>query len=163
MATCGTPTSLGSSTASSLAGRWRLGRCLGSERRSGECLSYRAAIMKAQRGQQLGSDHHANKKSLHDWMLFLRVAGVLRSIHCSNSQTIGLSSYGELIGTGQNGRPTSTANVRVAFLPANTTSKVQPLDAGIITQLKCRYNRRLPFHVVKNTEVGIKSISMWTF
>ena len=34
-------------------------------------------------------------------------------------------------------------NVHVEFLPPNTTSKVQPLDAGIIAWVKKMYRRRL--------------------
>ena len=34
------------------------------------------------------------------------------------------------------------ANVEVRFLPPNTTSKLQPLDGGIIRALKAHYRRR---------------------
>jgi hypothetical protein len=33
-------------------------------------------------------------------------------------------------------------NVTLQFLPANTTSKSQPMDQGIIQALKLRYRRR---------------------
>lgn len=49
-------------------------------------------------------------------------------------------------------------NVRVEFLPPNTTSKVQPLDAGIIAWVKRRYKRRLLLRVFENIEANAKSI-----
>ena len=35
------------------------------------------------------------------------------------------------------------SNVRIEFLPANSTSKLQPLDQGIIRSVKCRYKADL--------------------
>lgn len=49
-------------------------------------------------------------------------------------------------------------NVRVSILPPNTTSRVQPLDAGIITWVKANYNHRLLFRVFYNIGMGKKSI-----
>jgi len=33
------------------------------------------------------------------------------------------------------------SNVRVKFLPPNTTSEIQPIDAGIIAEFKCHYRK----------------------
>ena len=49
-------------------------------------------------------------------------------------------------------------NVRVKFLPPNKTSRVQPLDAGIIAWVKAKYKRRLLFRVFDNIDMGKKSI-----
>lgn len=49
-------------------------------------------------------------------------------------------------------------NFRVIFLPPNTTSRIQPLDAGIIAWVRRRYRRRLLFGVFENIESGKKSI-----
>lgn len=34
-------------------------------------------------------------------------------------------------------------NVQLYFLPPNTTSRTQPLDAGVINSMKCKYRKRL--------------------
>ena len=53
--------------------------------------------------------------------------------------------------------PTCLRNVKVHFLPPNTTAHLQPLDAGIIRNVKCHYNRRAMQHrldVADGTETG---------
>ncbi|UYV70996.1 hypothetical protein LAZ67_8001364 [Cordylochernes scorpioides] len=44
-------------------------------------------------------------------------------------------------------------NVRIGYFPANCTSRIQPLDQGIIAAFKCHFKSRL----VKNALLGIKS------
>lgn len=50
-------------------------------------------------------------------------------------------------------------NVRVAFLPPNTTSKMQPSDDGIIAWVKRRYKCRLLLPVFENLEARVKIIN----
>lgn len=52
----------------------------------------------------------------------------------------------------------SLHNVRIEFLPPNTTSEVQVLDAGKRAWLKATYKRRLLFRFLKNIDMGRKSI-----
>ena len=40
------------------------------------------------------------------------------------------------------------SNIRVIFLPVNTTSKLQPLDAGIIKNFKVHYRKSLVKHTL---------------
>lgn len=48
--------------------------------------------------------------------------------------------------------------IRVEFLPPNTTSKVQRLDAGIIALVKAKYKSRPMFRGFGNLDVGKESI-----
>ncbi|XP_068684888.1 tigger transposable element-derived protein 6-like [Montipora foliosa] len=44
------------------------------------------------------------------------------------------------------------SNIKVAFLPKNTTSRTQPLDAGIIKVWKIYYKRKLLRHIVSQVD-----------
>lgn len=50
------------------------------------------------------------------------------------------------------------AHVRVEFLSSNTTSKVEPIDNGIIAFVKNRYRRRLSFRVFDDIDIKRRSI-----
>lgn len=49
------------------------------------------------------------------------------------------------------------SNIEVQFLPANTTSRTQPLDAGIIKTWKVYYRRKLLRYIVSQIEGGKKA------
>ena len=59
-------------------------------------------------------------------------------------------------------RALELSNVTCLFLPANTTSVVQPLDAGIIAAFKARYRRLLleylVMHDVQANDIDVKMV-----
>ena len=52
---------------------------------------------------------------------------------------------------------TDLSNVEVHFLPPNTTSHIQPMDAGIINAFKAHYRRRQVNHLIDAFEAGQKA------
>ena len=49
----------------------------------------------------------------------------------------------------------SFSNIKLEFLPPNTTSKLQPLDAGIIAQVKALYRKRMLRNISFNIQQNI--------
>ena len=45
-------------------------------------------------------------------------------------------------------------NVKLAFLPPNTTSKMQPCDAGIINSMKAYYRKKLISQIIDAYDEG---------
>lgn len=60
----------------------------------------------------------------------------------------------------------SLSNITIKFLPNNTTSKTQPLDAGIIANWKIKYKKKLLRYVCskvdgkKNASKIVKSVNV---
>ena len=48
--------------------------------------------------------------------------------------------------------PVTLSNLKLVFLPPNTTSRLQPCDAGIIATVKAHYRRRLLRHLISEMD-----------
>eukprot|EP00644_Phytophthora_capsici_P016888 jgi/Phyca11/125620/e_gw1.59.230.1 len=106
---------------------------------------------KKKTGAELGFTYRNNKKAWKTALLFrewlrdfdmemnnLKRHVVLLMDNASSHITVGLELQ----------------NVKIHFLPPNTTSKLQPLDAGIIAALKRRYRHRQLQHALDLEEAG---------
>ena len=49
---------------------------------------------------------------------------------------------------------TGLKNIKLVFLPKNMTSRLQPLDAGIIRNFKCKYRKLLVRYIVSRIDEG---------
>jgi hypothetical protein len=49
-------------------------------------------------------------------------------------------------------------NTEICWLPPNTTSKLQPLDQGIINSFKARYRRRWIAYMLEHHEIGYNAL-----
>lgn len=102
-------------------------------------------------GHELGFDYHSNKKA---WMTSELFFNWLRRFDRTIGQDEGRKVLLLIDNFSAHGTPETMPtlqNVRVKFLPPNTTSKVQPVDAGIIAWLKAKYWHRSLFRVFENT------------
>ena len=115
-------------------------------------------VFKNKSGQELGLDYHANKKA---WMTATLFFEWLARFHTYISKTPGRQALLLLDNCSAHGSQQSMPdmdNVRVVFLPPNTTSKVQPMDAGIIACMKVRYTRLQMERALDLVDENVKNI-----
>jgi hypothetical protein len=55
--------------------------------------------------------------------------------------------------------PLALSNVMLKFLPPNTTSKLQPLDLGIIRAFKARYRKHMLKHLITKIDLCSDNVS----
>jgi hypothetical protein len=49
-------------------------------------------------------------------------------------------------------------NTEICWLPPNSTSKLQPLDQGIIAAFKARYRKRWIGYMLEQHEIGLNAL-----
>ena len=52
------------------------------------------------------------------------------------------------------------SNIKIKFLPKNTTSRLQPLDAGIIRNFKVKYRKSLVKYVLSRISDGSSAVEI---
>lgn len=121
-------------------------------------ISKQPRAFKKQSGKELGLDYHFNRKAWMNKELFFSWLGRLdRYIGATPGRKI-LLLLDNCSAHGKKEDLPNLQNVLVEFLPPNSTSKVQPLDAGIIAWVKAKYKRRLLLRVFENLEARSKRI-----
>ena len=102
-----------------------------------------------------GSYYYANKKA---WMDSELMEEILRTL---NRKCVAEDRKILLFIDNAPSRPESFSDsfshVQIVFLPKNTTSKLQPLDAGIIKNFKVFYRKQLLQHVLARIKPGSKA------
>lgn len=104
--------------------------------------------------EQLGLYYRNNKKAWMNSSLFFEW---LRYVDMEIGKTEGRKILLVMDNCSAHGTTETVSqldHVEVAFLPPNTTSKLQPLDAGIIAAMKVRYRRRQMERAVDLLDVG---------
>ncbi|SJX66502.1 related to transposase [Sporisorium reilianum f. sp. reilianum] len=114
---------------------------------------------KKQSPEQLGIQYSANSKA---WMTSSLFHAWLSSLDTYIGQTPGrhiLLLLDNFSGHGMLQKPLAKLqNITIQFLPPNTTSRIQPLDAGIIASFKKHYRARQYGMALLEAELGSKDI-----
>lgn len=100
-------------------------------------------------GHELGLDYHVNSKAQMTMSLFfLWVQRLENYIQKTTGRRI-LRLVDNCSANGTKETLPTLGSVRVYFLPSNTTSEIQPLDAGIFTLVMAKYPHRVLLGVSK--------------
>ena len=114
---------------------------------------------KKQTPEQLKIQYTANSKA---WMTTSLFHVWLTSLDPYVGQTLGrhiLLLLDNFLGHGTLSKPVADLqHITIHFLPANTTSRIQPLDAGIIASFKKHYRTRQYGMALLEAELGSKDI-----
>lgn len=111
-----------------------------------------------QSGKALGFDYYFNSKA---WMTRELFFSWLERFNAYVSMTSGRRVLLLLDNCSAHGGPDVhpvLSNVELFFLPPNTTSHIQPMDAGIIAAVKAKFRRRLLFRTFDNIDTAAKAI-----
>lgn len=111
-------------------------------------------LFKCKSGTELGFEYHANKKAwFRNALFFSWLARLNRYVQRTKARKIHFL-VDNCSAHGMKEELHALTNVCVEYLPPNTTSKVKPLGAGIITWVKTQYKCLMLFHVFENMDVG---------
>lgn len=108
-------------------------------------------------GRELGFDYHFNQKAwmrqdlFYDWLHRFD-----RYVSRADGRKV-LLLIDNCAAHGSTNSLPRFENVEICFLPPNSTSRTQPLDAGIIAKVKAQFRRRLLGRVFENIERNSKS------
>lgn len=122
----------------------------------GNAAKPRAFMKKS--GREHGFDYHHNKKS---WMTSVLFFQWLHRFDDSIGQKSGRKAILLIDNCSAHGSPQTLPqllNVTVKFLPPNTTSRLQPLDAGCIAAFKLRYRSFQLERALDLSEEGVTAI-----
>ena len=120
--------------------------------------SLRPRPFKGKYGHELRFDYYANKKA---WMTRTLLFAWLQRFDRYISRTPGRKVILFVDNCSAHGSEEvlpELQHVDVRFLPPNTTSRLQPLDSGVIATFKAKFRGRLLFRVFENIDVGKESI-----
>lgn len=101
--------------------------------------SQQPRVFKKRSGAQLGLDYHNNSRSWMTTELFYAWLGRFNNYIGTTDGRKVLLLMDNCSAHGSIDSMPSLSHVEIQFLPPNTTSKLQPLDAGIIAAMKTRY------------------------
>jgi hypothetical protein len=106
---------------------------------------------KRQTGKALGFDYSYNSKAWMTGIIFREwVLRMESKMHTAGRRVLLLlDNAPSHVAAGL-----ELTNIQIAMLPPNATSKIQPMDAGIIASFKCRYRRLQLQHAVDRDEAG---------
>ena len=102
-----------------------------------------------------GSYYYANKKAWMDSELMEEILRTLSRKSAADDSKILLFIDNAL--SHPEAFSDCFSHVQIVFLPRNTTSKLQPLDAGIIKNFKVFYRKQLLQHVLARIKPGSKA------
>lgn len=119
--------------------------------------SRRPRCFKGKSGEELGFFYRHNKKAWMNGALFLEWLGKFSDFIANSPgrKVVLLIDNASSHGTAE--MHSSFQNVKVVFLPPNTTSMLQPLDAGIIAAIKRRYRSLQCEGALDSIKAGVRT------
>ena len=120
--------------------------------------AWKPHVFKKKTGAELGFYYHANKKA---WMTSTLFYDRLRRFHsyvCSSPGRKVLLLIDNCSAHGTAEMFPEMPNLRIVYLPPDCTSRVQPMDAGVIAALKLRYKKLHMDRALDNLEADVKKI-----